>query len=68
MLNVVPPLLALPGFDLVERTAIDWMHVVCSSITRSLLDRWLTFFDEIYFIGNKANTYIMCIPTVNCAM
>ena len=61
-LNVVSPLLALPGFEVVERTAIDWMHVVCLGITRSLLDRWLTFSDEIYFIGEKANTYI-CVYT-----
>ena len=58
MLNVVSPLLALPGFDVVEGTAIDWMHAVCFGITRSPLDRSLNFFDEIYFIGDKANTYI----------
>ena len=58
-LNVVSPLLALPGFDVVERTAIDWMHVVCLGITRSLLDRWLTFSDEIYFIGDKACVYLL---------
>ena len=58
MLNVVSPLLALPGFDIVDGTAIDWMHVVYLGITRSLLDRWPTFSDEIYSIGDKANTYI----------
>ena len=68
MLNVVSPHLALPGFDVVEGTAIDWMHVVCSGITRSLLDRWLTFSDEIYFIGDKQIPTFMCVPTVNCAM
>ena len=58
MLNVVFPLLALPGFDVVEGTVIDWMHVICLGITRLLLDRWLTFSDEIYFTGDKENTYI----------
>ncbi|XP_062507169.1 uncharacterized protein LOC134183600 [Corticium candelabrum] len=53
MLNVVSPLLALPGFDIVDGTAIDWMHVVYLGITRSLLDRWPTFSDEIYSIGDK---------------
>ena len=44
--NVVSPLLALPRFDVVEGAAIEWMYVVCSDFTRSLLDRWLTFFDK----------------------
>ena len=58
MLNVVSPLLAIPGFDVVEGTAIVWMNVVCLGITRSLLDRWLNFSEEIYFIGDKTNIYI----------
>ncbi len=58
MLKVLSSLLALPGFDVVEGIAIDWMYVVCLDITRSLLDRWLTFSDEIYFIGDKKNTFI----------
>ena len=58
MLNAVSPLLASPGYDVVERTAIDWMHLGCLGITPSLLDRWLNFSEEIYFIGDKTNTYI----------
>ena len=41
MLPVVSPLLAAPGFNMVDGVAIDYMHVVCLGIVRSLLDIWL---------------------------
>ena len=57
MFSVVSSLLALPGFDMVEGTAIDWMHVICLGITRGLLDKWLNSSDERYSIGDKVQMY-----------
>ncbi|XP_062507747.1 uncharacterized protein LOC134184148 [Corticium candelabrum] len=53
MLPVVSPLIAAPGFNMVDNVAIDYMHVVCLGIVRALLDMWLTQRSESYFIDDK---------------
>ena len=53
MLAEASPLLAARGFDLTKGVTIDWMHVVCLGIVRSMLDNWLTARSEGYFIGDK---------------
>ena len=53
MLPVVSPLIAAPGFNMVDNVTIDYMHVVCLGIVRALLDMWLTQRSKSYFIGDK---------------
>ena len=53
MCEVVSPLLAARGFNMVDGIAIDWMHVVCLGVVRLLIDHWLNSRGELYFIGDK---------------
>ena len=53
MLSVVSPLLAAQSFNMVDGVAVDYMHVVCLGVVRSVLDMWLNGQSESYFIGDK---------------
>ena len=68
MLNVASPLLALPGFDVVEGTAIDWIHVVCSGILNHCLTGGCLFPMKSTLLVIRQIPTFMCIPTVNFAM
>jgi hypothetical protein len=46
------PLLGVKGFDITEGVTIDYMHVVCLGVTKTLLEKWLNHKNSPYFIGD----------------
>lgn len=39
--NETSPLLLIPNFDIIHGVTLDYMHLLCISVTRSLFEKWL---------------------------
>ena len=39
--NMPSPLLPIRGFDLVRQVVLDYMHLLCNGVMKTLLERWI---------------------------
>lgn len=46
---------ALPTFDVVKGTVVDWMHCVCEGVVEQLLQKWFSQESKLYpcFLGGN---------------